>query len=722
MAISTAFGTALTGLKAHQSAIDVTSNNISNASNPDYVRERTVFSSLNSVNSIPGDIGIGVEITSIYRITNTFLFNRFISTSANLANFDTQEKYLKEISTYFPDVTDNGLYKDIEEFFNAWQTFASNPNDGAVKVDLASKTQALADNIKTLKGKLEDIQKSINDSLNSKLTEANNIIKQIANLNKEITAHEANNKSHANELRDKRDALEKRLKELLDVKIYKSGISSKDAQGEVTTGYEKDYQISLGGYPLVDNSTYHPLNIKSIIGNPLITVEKQDHTAVNITFSVKGGEIGALLNIRGNEFNKSGNPTNGVLGKLMASLDSLANGIIRSVNSIYSYSAQESVYSTVNDKTISIPKSLSDKTLDSLYNMYHIFNTPVTDGKITLSLYDAQGNYNKDISIDVKKSDSIDDVINNVNNKISSEGVELKLINGQLKFVNSSDSSETSKVLVKDDGHSLFRAINQIEYLPLNKINTTELPLPLKNGNFDIVVYNDNGDVIAKRNITVNMDSNDPRYSTIEGILAQINTPATDDNNDNNLNNDIDDYYQASFLNGKFVLSRKSDENTYIGLEKDTADFGGAFGINKFFDGTNASNIQLRKEFQEDPSLIRASKTPNSGDNTIANSVLQLQYEKISFYVNDKIQNNTIYEFYRGLTTDLANQTQIVSSKKESTQTLLTSISNEYYGLSGVNIDEELINLEKFQRGYQANAKVITTINQMLDALFNIKQ
>ena len=722
MAISTAFGTALTGLKAHQSAIDVTSNNISNASNPDYVRERTVFSSLNSVNSIPGDIGIGVEITSIYRITNTFLFNRFISTSANLANFDTQEKYLKEISTYFPDVTDNGLYKDIEEFFNAWQTFASNPNDGAVKVDLASKTQALADNIKTLNGKLKEIQKSINDSLNSKLTEANNIIKQIANLNKEITAHEANNKSHANELRDKRDALEKRLKELLDVKIYKSGISSKDAQGEVTTGYEKDYQISLGGYPLVDNSTYHPLNIKSIIGNPLITVEKQDHTAVNITFSVKGGEIGALLNIRGNEFNKSGNPTNGVLGKLMASLDSLANGIIRSVNSIYSYSAQESVYSTVNDKTISIPKSLSDKTLDSLYNMYHIFNTPVTDGKITLSLYDAQGNYNKDISIDVKKSDSIDDVINNVNNKISSEGVELKLINGQLKFVNSSDSSETSKVLVKDDGHSLFRAINQIEYLPLNKINTTELPLPLKNGNFDIVVYNDNGDVIAKRNITVNMDSNDPRYSTIEGILAQINTPATDDNNDNNLNNDIDDYYQASFLNGKFVLSRKSDENTYIGLEKDTADFGGAFGINKFFDGTNASNIQLRKEFQEDPSLIRASKTPNSGDNTIANSVLQLQYEKISFYVNDKIQNNTIYEFYRGLTTDLANQTQIVSSKKESTQTLLTSISNEYYGLSGVNIDEELINLEKFQRGYQANAKVITTINQMLDALFNIKQ
>ncbi|WP_236619509.1 flagellar basal body rod C-terminal domain-containing protein [Lebetimonas sp. JH369] len=51
----------------------------------------------------------------------------------------------------------------------------------------------------------------------------------------------------------------------------------------------------------------------------------------------------------------------------------------------------------------------------------------------------------------------------------------------------------------------------------------------------------------------------------------------------------------------------------------------------------------------------------------------------------------------------------------------MTNISNEYYSVSGVNIDEELINLEKFQRGYQANAKVITTINQMLDSLFNIR-
>jgi flagellar hook-associated protein 1 FlgK len=256
--------------------------------------------------------------------------------------------------------------------------------------------------------------------------------------------------------------------------------------------------------------------------------------------------------------------------------------------------------------------------------------------------------------------------------------------------------------------------------MPLNKINTTKLPLPLETGSFDLVVYNDKGETLAKRKITINMDSTDPKFSTLDGIISQINTPDIDDNNDNNPNNDVDDYYNASYINGKFILTKKTDENTYIGLDKDTAKFGGAIGFNKFFEGNSAKNIDIKKELYETPSKIQANKTPSSGDNKIANSILQLQFEKINFYEKDKVSNETIFEYYRNITGKLANETQTISSKKEVAQILFTNISNQYYSISGVNIDEELINLEKFQRGYQANAKVITTINKMLDALFNI--
>ncbi len=720
MAIATSFSTALTGLKTHQTAIDVTSNNISNSSNPDYVRERTVITTLNPINSIPGDIGIGAEVSSICRITDTFLFNRYTSTSATYNNLDTQEKYLQEIATYFPDVTDDGLYKDIENFFNAWKDLASNPNDDSVKVALASKTLSLTDNIKTLRGKLTDIQKSINEELDTKIDEANNIIKQIASLNKEISAHEANGESKANELRDKRDALEKRLKELLDVKVYKNSTQSIDAQGVQTIGYDEDYQIALGGYPLVDNTSYHELSLKSLVGNSMITVQKQDFSEVDITKDIQGGEIGALLFLRGTEFSDDGSPTNGVIGEMVTSLDALANGIIRSVNSLYSYSAQENIETDSISTPVSIPNDLTNKSLDSLYNTYHLLNSPVTDGNLILYSYDDNGNFENEIKVNISPSDSINDVLKKINANLPT-GVTAKLVNGQIKFVDS-NNKESSKILVKDDGPRLFSALNEIEYLPLNSVNQTNLHLPLKDGSFDIVVYNDDGKAIATRTIKIDMSSKDPKYSTTEGIVAQINTPHIDDNNDNNTNNDVDDYYQAEFLNGKFILHKKTDENTYIGLDNDTSDFGGSFGINKFLDGNNAKDIDLNETFKNDPTLIKASKTPNSGDNSVANNILQLQFENVNFYKNNQITSTTIYSFYRDTTSYLANTSENVSAKKDTAQTLLTNIQNEYYSLSGVNIDEELINLEKYQRGYQANAKVITTINQMLDALFSIKQ
>jgi len=719
MAISTAYSTALTGLSAHQKALDVTSNNISNASNPDYVRERTVFTTLDGINSIPGDIGMGVEIKTVMRITDTFLFNRYTQTSANLKNLSTKEQYLNEIATYFPDINDEGLNKDIKDFFDAWQTFASNPNDGAVKVDLAYKTQKLTDDIKQLRGKLKDIQKSLNDEVKTRVDEINTIVKEIADLNQKITTHEANGSSNANELRDKRDALEKRLKEIADVKVYKSPVTSQDAQGETTVDYAQNYQISIGGYVLLDNSSTNELVLEDNYQNYNVAL-KSSNQIYEITDSIKGGELGALLDVRGREFNSNTDPKDGVIGDMLSSLDAFSQGLIRSVNSIYSYSAQENVETDVIQKPISISPVMAEKPLPMIEKY---LNHPVRDGNLDLSVYDDNGNPTGKVTVSIDSNKSINDIIKDINTSLTNAGVtdvSAKLINGQIKFVDQNDQ-ESHKVLVKDDGSMLFSALNEIEYMPLGKINDTKLPIPMENGMFDVVVYDENGEELARRSVTVNFDSKDPKYSTIEGIISQINTPNIDDNSDNNHLNDVDDYFHASFLNGKFILTPKSD-NVYVGLDNDSANFGGSFGVNKFFDGKDASDISLRSDFIEDPGKIAAFKAPAEGDNEVANEILQLQFKEITFYVNGTESKNTISGFYRSMTVTLANEAKSTTDQKEATQTLFTSISNEYYSLTGVNIDEELINLEKFQRGYQANARVITTINNMLDALFAIKQ
>ena len=728
MAISSSLSTALTGLNAHQQAIEVTSNNISNSSNPDYVRERTVFSTMPPIKTASGDIGMGVKIESINRITDTFLFNRYTSTSANLKSLSTTEQYLQEIATYFPDVNDQGLHKDMEEFFNAWQNLASNPNDGSAKVVLANKTQKLTDTFHFLRKKLITIQKDINSEINSRINEANTIIKNIASLNKQILSNEANTQSKANELRDKRDALEKRLKEILNINILKSNISTKDSQGAITTDYAKNYQVLIGGRVLIDGDSYHELVPIENETNINIGIKSDDLSISDITKKItnSSSEIGALLALRGDEFNNS-IPINGDIGEILSSLDALSASLINNVNSIYSYSAQSNINAKQITKPVNIPENLTNLSLSTLYSK-KILNTPVKNGILQFNLYDNNGNNLTTLKTSIKPTDSINDVLDKINEQIQNYDpnfdVKAKLVNGEIKFVpadTNSDGKVDSKgsVLIKDDGSLLFNALNEIEYMPLNHIKNS-LPLPLENGSFDMVVYNDKGEELARRTIIVNADSKDPKYSTIEGIISQINTKLIDDNQDNNTNNDVDDYYHAQFINGHLTVSSKQT-STYIGLDNDTANFGGVFQINNFFNGTNSQNISLREDLAKDPSKIHAYKAPNEGNNDVANEMLQLQFKEIKFYKNQKSSSNTLYGYYKQTTLTLANKIENISNKKESAQTLFKSISNEYYSLSGVNIDEELINLEKYQRGYQASAKVITTINQMLDALFNIR-
>ena len=55
----------------------------------------------------------------------------------------------------------------------------------------------------------------------------------------------------------------------------------------------------------------------------------------------------------------------------------------------------------------------------------------------------------------------------------------------------------------------------------------------------------------------------------------------------------------------------------------------------------------------------------------------------------------------------------------ENQSAVLAQLSNRRESVSGVSIDEEVTNLLKYQRSYEANSRVINTLNEMLDTLIN---
>jgi flagellar hook-associated protein 1 FlgK len=340
MSLFSSLNTGYSGLNTHQGAIAVTSNNVTNASNPDYTRERAQIVSSDAIHTSSGDIGMGAKIKTVIRIKNEFLFNRYEEANKNLSYAKTLQQNTSEIVSFFPDVKDVGLNKDIQSYFDSWNHFASNPNDDSAKVDLASKTEILANTIKETRKKIDDLNKDVNKKIKEFSNEVNNLIKDIASLTKEMRKVEANDINHANILRDKRDKAEKRLVELTGARVNKNGLISSNVDGATSIDYEDDYTINLAGYPIVDNYTYHPIKIKE---NPKssekmysIYFQKQDYSEVDITKNIPNKSIlGGLLEFRGTDYDEKGKVTNGVTGKYINELDAFSATLIQCRSVVY---------------------------------------------------------------------------------------------------------------------------------------------------------------------------------------------------------------------------------------------------------------------------------------------------------------------------------------------------------------------------------------------------
>jgi flagellar hook-associated protein 1 len=268
------------------------------------------------------------------------------------------------------------------------------------------------------------------------------------------------------------------------------------------------------------------------------------------------------------------------------------------------------------------------------------------------------------------------------------------------------------------------------ENMQTNALNGIENDTPLQNiysnlkdGTFDVVVYDKQGKEVARKSVSIDSFTTMNDDSSSPSILTQINS-STDDNNDNNSINDVDDYFLVGFNeNGKLSIGQKNSLLGYtVALDDHGTNFPGVIGLSQFFSGTNASNIDVKGDFKEDPSLMQGYSSPIAGNNEVANAMVQIQYEKLNFYRKDGTTvTESIEGFYRFVTTRIGTDGEKAISSFESSTALYNTVNTEYQSISGVNIDEELINLMKFQTGYNANAKVISTIDQMLDVLLGIK-
>ena len=101
--------------------------------------------------------------------------------------------------------------------------------------------------------------------------------------------------------------------------------------------------------------------------------------------------------------------------------------------------------------------------------------------------------------------------------------------------------------------------------------------------------------------------------------------------------------------------------------------------------------------------------------------MIQHQFEEYKFDVGDKTYNTTAYGMFDILVTEVGTATNAAISSSETTSTQFNAIQMEYFSTSKVSTDEEMTNLIKYQTSYGAAAKVISTIDQMMQTLLGMK-
>jgi flagellar hook-associated protein 1 FlgK len=106
----------------------------------------------------------------------------------------------------------------------------------------------------------------------------------------------------------------------------------------------------------------------------------------------------------------------------------------------------------------------------------------------------------------------------------------------------------------------------------------------------------------------------------------------------------------------------------------------------------------------------------------MALDMVQLQFEEVIFAQAQERVGDTLYGFYDSVATYVGSKTNSAIVNNDAVTAQFNAVENEYFSISKVSIDEELTNLIRYQTAYGASAKIITTIDEMMNTLLGIKR
>ncbi|MGM7702918.1 flagellar hook-associated protein FlgK [Pseudalkalibacillus sp. Hm43] len=329
--------TSLRGLRTHQSALNTTGHNISNASTPGYSRQRVNFSQTEPYPAaarnrpqVPGQMGTGVEAGTVQRVRESFLDLQFRGENTKSGYWSARSDALQKMEEVMNEPSDHGLAKTMDRFWQSLQDLVVNPEDSGARSVVRQRGVALAETFNYLSTSLNSIRDDFKTQIDVTTKEINSIAEQINDINRQISEIEPHGYL-PNDLYDKRDGLVDRLSELANVKVTAVGSGGQAldiAEGKYTVELLDSNGNSIGN--LVDGSTLstNGLSITDSDGNGEFD-QFALGGATGALDQLGQGKLKGLLESHGFE---SGGSVKGIYPDMLADLDEMAYRFVSAFN------------------------------------------------------------------------------------------------------------------------------------------------------------------------------------------------------------------------------------------------------------------------------------------------------------------------------------------------------------------------------------------------------
>ncbi|MFG0261416.1 MAG: flagellar hook-associated protein FlgK, partial [Novipirellula sp. JB048] len=214
------------------------------------------------------------------------------------------------------------------------------------------------------------------------------------------------------------------------------------------------------------------------------------------------------------------------------------------------------------------------------------------------------------------------------------------------------------------------------------------LPWTPKNGTFDMNVIDSEGEVISSHRIKV-QNLGQVTDSTISSIVADIDA--------------IAGLSATVTSDGRIEILSDSHTSSFT-FGEDTTGFLAATGINTFFVGRNAIDIQVNETLKNDSDLLAVSGGGIGEDTDVLANLLDLVDRP-----RRDLEGRSVRGIYEATIAGVAQKISLQGSEAAGLRDFHATLQSQHLAITGVNIDEESIKLVTYQRAFQASSRVIST-------------